>query len=205
MNEKALNAQTQAAMTEAWAMARIGDFKETVAARVQDDLTFAQALLGKAITLFVNRGGSRRITGGIWRVWLRSAGADQALLHRHRPELRLQRQHLPVHASGGDEIRHQVLVGSLGRHGSVSRFEPYGDVASRVFSHVDARRALDSNVGISSSGYVTRFDNFKYPGPRPSLRHRCRVFGLRPQRLAERHQALDELVAQAQELKMRYE
>ncbi len=64
MNEKALNAQTQAAMTEAWAMARIGDFKETVAARVQDDLTFAQALPGKAITLFVNRGGSRRITGG---------------------------------------------------------------------------------------------------------------------------------------------
>ncbi len=35
-------------------MALTRDFKETVAARVQGDLAFAQALLDEAITLFVN-------------------------------------------------------------------------------------------------------------------------------------------------------
>ena len=38
MNEKAPNAQTQAAMTEARLMARTRDFKETVATRVQSAL-----------------------------------------------------------------------------------------------------------------------------------------------------------------------
>lgn len=54
MNEKTPNPQTQAAMTEARAMARARDFKETVVARVQNDPTFAQALLGEAIILFIN-------------------------------------------------------------------------------------------------------------------------------------------------------
>ena len=60
MNEKAPNQQTQSAMTEARAMARkvsmalTRDFKETVAARVQNDPAFTQALLDEAITLFVN-------------------------------------------------------------------------------------------------------------------------------------------------------
>ena len=35
-------------------MALTRDFKETVAARLQDDPAFAQALLDEAITLFVN-------------------------------------------------------------------------------------------------------------------------------------------------------
>ncbi len=60
MNEKAPNQQTQSAMTEARAMARkvsmalTRDFKETVAARVQNDPAFTQAVLDEAITLFVN-------------------------------------------------------------------------------------------------------------------------------------------------------
>jgi DNA-binding phage protein len=54
MNEKAPSAQTRAAMAEARAMAKTRDFKETVAARVQNDPAFAQALLDEAITLFVN-------------------------------------------------------------------------------------------------------------------------------------------------------
>jgi len=41
-------------MAEARAMAKTRDFKETVAARVQNDPAFAQALLDEAITLFVN-------------------------------------------------------------------------------------------------------------------------------------------------------
>lgn len=54
MNEKTPNLQTQSAMTEAPAMTRARDFKETVAVRVQSDPAFAQALLAEAITLFVN-------------------------------------------------------------------------------------------------------------------------------------------------------
>lgn len=41
-------------MTEARAMTRARDFDETVVARVQNDPTFAQALLGEAIILFIN-------------------------------------------------------------------------------------------------------------------------------------------------------
>jgi hypothetical protein len=41
-------------MAEARATAKTRDFKETMAARVQSDPTFAQAPLGEAITLFVN-------------------------------------------------------------------------------------------------------------------------------------------------------
>ena len=54
MNEKTPSLQTQAAMTEARAMARTREFKETVAARVQSEPAFAQALLEDAITQFVN-------------------------------------------------------------------------------------------------------------------------------------------------------
>lgn len=54
MNEKTPNSQTRAAMTEARAMTRARDFKETVTARVQSDPAFAQALLDEAITLFTN-------------------------------------------------------------------------------------------------------------------------------------------------------
>jgi hypothetical protein len=41
-------------MAEARAMAKTRDFAETVTARVQNDPTFAQALLGEAITLLIN-------------------------------------------------------------------------------------------------------------------------------------------------------
>ena len=63
MSDGLPNAQTRAAMTEARAVARnrrsnsmplTRDFKETVAARVQKDPAFAQALPDEAITPFVN-------------------------------------------------------------------------------------------------------------------------------------------------------
>ena len=54
MSKKTPGARTRAAMAEARAMARTRDFKETVAARVQNVPAFAQALLDEAITLFVN-------------------------------------------------------------------------------------------------------------------------------------------------------
>lgn len=47
MSKKTPGARTRAAMAEARAMARTGDFKETIAARVQSDPAFA-------ITPFVN-------------------------------------------------------------------------------------------------------------------------------------------------------
>jgi len=58
MSKKTPGARTRAAMAEARAMARTRDFKETVAARVQNDPALAQALLDETITLFVNGGRS---------------------------------------------------------------------------------------------------------------------------------------------------
>jgi DNA-binding phage protein len=54
MSKKISGARTRAAMAKARAMARTREFKETVAASVQSDAAFAQALLDEAIALFVN-------------------------------------------------------------------------------------------------------------------------------------------------------
>lgn len=54
MSKKNPGARTRAAVADGRPMAKIRDFKETAAARVQSDPAFAQALLDEAITLFVN-------------------------------------------------------------------------------------------------------------------------------------------------------
>lgn len=55
MGKKTPGARTRAAMADGRAMARTRDFKERLATCVRNDPAFAQALLGEAITLFVNR------------------------------------------------------------------------------------------------------------------------------------------------------
>lgn len=47
-------ARIRAAVADGRSMAKIRDFKETVAVRVQSDAAFAQALLDEAITLLVD-------------------------------------------------------------------------------------------------------------------------------------------------------
>jgi hypothetical protein len=60
MNKKAPSAQTRAAMAETRAMGKTRDVNETVAARVQSDPAFAQALLDEAITLLSTASRSPR-------------------------------------------------------------------------------------------------------------------------------------------------
>ena len=52
----------------------VRDFKETVAARVQNDPAFAQALLDEAVTLFVNgEPDSAKLIQHLFTLWLRIA------------------------------------------------------------------------------------------------------------------------------------
>ena len=88
-------------------MALTRDFKETVAARVQNDPAFAQALLDEAITLFVN--GEPESAKLILRDLVNATVGFEALAEEiHKPAKSLHRM---LSQSGA-----AVVGGAAGRH-----------------------------------------------------------------------------------------